>query len=466
MHWLQLAKFFNDYKQTFMKKIFSYALALLVLVAVSIACGNNATKTEEKAKDTTAAAAPQKDSIEDESKKPPVSGDVQLKLPGGFTAIEVTPGIGPARHLVVNSKGDIYVKMSEARGNKGIIELKDKNGDGIADETSSFGNYGGTGIAIKDGYLYASSNSEVFRYKLNANEEIADPNSPEKIVTGLVDRGEHNSKSIALDDAGNIYVNIGAYSNACQVQNRTKGSQGQDPCPILEKAGGIWQFKANKLNQSYPEGVRYCTGIRNIVGLDWNRKEKQLYAMQHGRDQLHELYPDMYDDKQSAELPAEEMFLVKKGSNFGWPYCYYDEFQSKKILSPEYGGDSKKQGRCAGVDQPIMAFPGHWAPNALLFYTGSQFPEHYRNGAFICFHGSWNRAPENQAGFFVVFVPFKNGKPSGQYEVFADGFTGVQVVRGPGQAKHRPMGLAMGPDGSLYISDDVKGTIWKIIYKG
>jgi len=449
-----------------MKKIFCNAPAFLALLTILIACRNNASKTEEKAKDTTAAAQAKTDSTEDESKKPPVSGDVQLKLPGGFTAIEVTPGIGPARHLAVNSKGDIYVKMSEARGNKGIIELKDKNGDGIADETASFGNYGGTGIAIKGGYLYASSNSEVFRYKLNANEEVADPNSPEKIVTGLVDHGQHNSKSIALDDAGNIYVNIGAPSNACQVQDRTKGSPGQDPCPILEKAGGIWQFKANKLNQSYPEGVRYCTGIRNIVGLDWNGKEKQLYAMQHGRDQLHEFYPEMYDDKQSAELPAEEMFLVKKGSNFGWPYCYYDEFQSKKILNPEYGGDSKKQGRCAGVDQPIMAFPGHWAPNALLFYTGTQFPERYRNGAFICFHGSWNRSPENQAGFFVVFVPFNNGKPSGKYEVFADGFTGVQVVKGPGQAKHRPMGLAMGPDGSLYISDDVKGTIWKIVYKG
>ena len=445
MHWIQFAKFFTYYKQRFMKKIFSYAITLWVLLAIATACGNNAPKTENTSKDTGAAAEPKKDSTEDESKKSPVSGDVQLKLPGGFTAIEVAPGIGPARHLVVNSKGDIYVKMSDAHGNKGIIELKDKNGDGIADETTSFGNYGGTGIAIKNGPKWS-------RYTLRSH--------------GLVDRGQHNSKSIALDDAGNIYVNIGAPSNACQVQDRTKGSRGQDPCPILETAGGIWQFKANKLNQSYPEGVRYCTGIRNIVGLDWNRKEKQLYAMQHGRDQLHDFYPDMYDDKQSAELPAEEMFLVKKGSNFGWPYCYYDEFQNKKILGPEYGGDAKKQGRCAGVDQPIMAFPGHLAPNALLFYTGSQFPEHYRNGAFICFHGSWNRAPESQAGFFVVFVPFKNGKPSGKYEVFADGFTGVAVVKGPGQAKHRPMGLAMGPDGAIYVSDDVKGTIWKIVYRG
>jgi len=465
MHWSPLAELFIHFKQRFMKKIVSYGLSLSMMITLVVACGNDASKSVNSTKDSLAAPEPEKDTT-DESEKPAVSGDIQLKLPAGFTAIEVTPGVGGARHLVVNSNGDIYVKMSDANGNKGIVVLKDKNGDGVADETSTFGNYGGTGIAIKNGYLYASSNSEVFRYKFNPNNQLADPNRPEKIVTGLVDQRQHNSKSIALDDAGNIYVNIGAPSNACQVQDRTKGSPGQDPCPILETAGGVWQFKTNKLNQSYAQGIRYCTGIRNIVGLDWNGQQKQLYAMQHGRDQLHEFYPDLYDEKQSAELPAEEMLLVKKGSNFGWPYCYYDEFQSKKILNPEYGGDGKKQGRCAGVDQPIMAFPGHWAPNALMFYTGNQFPEHYRNGAFICFHGSWNRSPENQAGYFVAFVPFKNGKPSGKYEVFADGFTGRAEIKGAAQAKHRPMGLAIGPDGSLYISDSVKGTIWKIVYKG
>jgi glucose/arabinose dehydrogenase len=449
-----------------MKKTFSYVLLLSITFTVVSACGNDASKGSKPDKDSTAATESKKDSTENESEKPPVSGDVQIKLPQGFVAVEVTPGTGRARHLVVNSNGDIYVKMSKADGNKGIMVLKDKNGDGIADESKGFGNYDGTGIAIKDGYLYASSNSEVFRYKLNANNEVADPNNPEKIVTGLVNRNQHESKSIALDDAGNIYVNIGAPSNACQTQDRTKGSPGQDPCPILQTAGGIWQFKADKPNQSYPQGVRYCTGIRNIVGLDWNHRQKQLYAMQHGRDQLHEFYPDLYDEKQSAELPAEEMLLVKKGSNFGWPYCYYDQFQKKKVLGPEYGGDGKKQGRCAGVDQPLMGFPGHWAPNALMFYTGNQFPEHYRNGAFICFHGSWNRAPLNQAGYFVAFVPFKDGKPSGNYEAFADGFTGLKELKGAAQAKHRPMGLAIGPDGALYISDSVKGTIWKIVYKG
>ena len=391
-----------------------------------------------------------------------IAGDGDLVLPKGFTASTVVASLGSNRHIVINSNGDIYVKLSKLKDGNGIIVLRNVNGK--YQLIKSFGNYIGTGIAIKNGYLYASSNMEVFRYKFNASNEIANADAPEKLVTGLVSGTQHETKSIALDNAGNLYVTIGAPSNACQVKDRTAGSPGQDPCPILEKAGGIWQFKANKLNQSYAQGIRYATGIRNCVGLDWNSKENQLYAMQHGRDQLAGLFPDQYTNEQSAELPSEEFMLVKKNSDFGWPYCYYDHLQKKKVLGPEFGGDGKKQDRCAGKDQPIYGFPGHWAPNALLFYTGKMFPGRYKNGAFIAFHGSWNRAPLKQGGYFVVFVPFDKGKPSGKYEIFANGFTGKETVMGSGQAKYRPCGLAQGPDGVLYISDDKEGRIWKIIY--
>ena len=104
------------------------------------------------------------------------------------------------------------------------------------------------------------------------------------------------------------------------------------------------------------------------------------------------------------------------------------------------------------------------APNGLLFYTGNMFSERYKHGTFVAFHGSWNRSPKKQAGYFVAFVPFKNGKPSGDWEVFADGFSGVDTVISPREAQHRPCGLAQGPDGSLYVTDDVKGTIYRISY--
>jgi glucose/arabinose dehydrogenase len=149
---------------------------------------------------------------------------------------------------------------------------------------------------------------------------------------------------------------------------------------------------------------------------------------------------------------------LERDADYGWPYCYFDLTQHKLVLAPEYGGDSKMIGLCADKRAPIAAFPAHWAPNDLLLYDGHQFPDAYRGGAFIAFHGSWNRAPFPQGGYNVVFQPLADGKASGPFVVFADGFAGA--IEEPGQAAHRPSGLAMGPDGALYISDDQRGRIW------
>ena len=390
--------------------------------------------------------------------------DVSLTIPNGFTATVFAAGLGKARHITVTPSGYIYVKLASSKKGNNIARLKDKNGDGVADEEMDFGSFKGTGIKVKNGWLYASSDEEVYRFKLNNDGTVANPDQPEKIITGLIARGEHEPKAFTLDNSGNIYVNIGAYSNSCQIEDRKVGSMGKNPCPILDSAAGIWQFKADKLNQSYANGIRYATGLRNVVGLDWNTTTNTLFVMQHGRDQLHTIFPAMFTDKQNAELPAECMYELHKGSNAGWPYIYYDQIQNKKILAPEYGGDGKKT---AGEDaiNPVYAFPGHLAPNGLLFYTGNQFPPKYRNGAFIAFHGSWNRAPEPQEGFYVVFVPFTNGKPSGKSEIFANGFSGGPQNTASGGALHRPCGLAEGPDGALYVTDDVQGTIWRITHK-
>ena len=113
---------------------------------------------------------------------------------------------------------------------------------------------------------------------------------------------------------------------------------------------------------------------------------------------------------------------------------------------------------------PLIGFPGHWGPNDILFYQGDMFPEKYKHGAFIAFHGSWNRLGHNQAGFKVVFVPMQNGQVTGDYEVFADGFIGADSIKAPGEALHRPCGLAEGPDGSIYILDSVKGRLWRIVH--
>src|ERR1700744_5925199 len=141
-------------------------------------------------------------------------------------------GIGNARHLAITPNNDIYVKLNRARDGKSILLLHQSGGK--AEVAGGFGNYGGTGMYIKDGYLYASSDEDVYRYKLDDKYEVTNPSSPEKIIADLLNRHEHESKSIVLDNSGNIYVNVGAYSNSCQVRDRVKGSQGQPGCPILD----------------------------------------------------------------------------------------------------------------------------------------------------------------------------------------------------------------------------------------
>ena len=382
-----------------------------------------------------------------------------LKLPAGFAGSIIAQDLGPTRHVAVTKNGDIYVKLNKLKDGKGIYRLRDTNKDGVIDEQMGFGDYPGTGIFLKNDYLYASSNSAVYRYKLDGKQEVINPDKPEMIVSGLREKDRDKSKSIAVDNQGNIYVNIASDNDACREAGTGKGLM---PCPLLDSAAGIWRFKADVTNQSFDKGTRYATGLKNVVGLDWNDKTNSLFVLQHGRGRFDDFYPQLYTPQMSAELPAETMFEVHQGDDAGWPYIYYDPIQKKKIMAPEYGGDGKKVGTAKTLD-PLVAFPAHMAPNGLLFYTGTAFPERYRNGAFVAFH---SQSQPLHKGYLVGFVPFKNGKPSGPWEVFADNFSGIDLVKPSGPVQHRPCGLAQGPDGSLYVTDDLNGSLFKISYQG
>jgi glucose/arabinose dehydrogenase len=388
-----------------------------------------------------------------------------LTLPEGFSALIVADKLGSGRHIAVNSNGDVYLALRSLRNGKGIVSLRDTTGDGKADIIKYFANTITTGIDISNGFLYYSNFDQVLRVPLTKGELVPGL-EPVVIAQGFEEQNQHQDKTFALDNSGNLYVNVGAPSNACQETDRTPGSKGIDPCPQLERHAGIWKFRADLPGQDQmATGHRYASGIRNSIAIAWNTSNNKLYVVQHGRDQLSQFFPDLYTAEQGAELPAEEFLQVNEGDFFGWPYCYYDQFKKQKILAPEYGGDAKTVGRCSDAKDPIMAFPGHLAPNDLLFYTGKMFPERYRNGAFIAFHGSWNRAPLEQKGYFVAFIPFKDGLPSGEMETFADGFAGVPVIKSTNDAVYRPMGLAQGPDGSIYVSDSEEGRVWRILYK-
>jgi len=389
-------------------------------------------------------------------------GNGGLTLPAGLCALVVAETVGSARHLVVAPNGDIYVAIrNQPDAPGGIVALRDTNGDGRADVRERFGDSGGTGIALYNGHLYLSRDDAVVRFPLKAGQLL--PAAPmETVVSGFPQQRVHPTKTLTFDNAGGLYVNIGNPSNACTEPDQTK-TKGLTPCAHQENGGGVWRFDANRTGQVQgKDGQRYSSGLRQANAMRWHPTANALYLAQHGRNGLNR-WMEYFTEATNAETPAEELQRIERGANHGFPYCYYDRVQGKRVLAPEYGGDGKAVGDCAKYPLPVAAFPAHWAPNDMLFYNGTQFDAKYRGGAFIAFHGSGSRAPLPQGGYNVVFQPMRDGKASGNYEIFADGFAGKPAIKAREEAVARPMGLAEGPDGSLYVVDSVKGKIWRVI---
>jgi glucose/arabinose dehydrogenase len=400
-----------------------------------------------------------------------------ITLSPGFCATVFADNLGHVRHLAVSNDGVVYANTWSGRyyhndtppAGGFLLALKDSTGSGKADVIQRFGPdkstgaAGGTGIALYDGGLYAELNDKIVGYA-RAPGAIAPAGTAETVLSGMPLTGDHPMHPFVIDAKGSLFVDLGSATNACQSQNRYPLSPGLNPCIELETRAGVWRYDANKTGQTFSASERYATGIRNGEGFGID-SAGHLYVTQHGRDQLSQNWPKLYTVEQGVELPAEELLELKQGGDYGWPQCYYDQSQKKLVLAPEYGGDGGKTvGACASKQAPVAAFPGHWAPNDLLIYTGTQFPAPYRGGAFIAFHGSWNRAPRDQSGYNVIFQPLAEGKPTGDYVVFADGFAGAH--KDPGRAAFRPSGLAMGPDGALYVGDDVHGRIWRVTFTG
>ncbi|HEU4630587.1 MAG TPA: PQQ-dependent sugar dehydrogenase [Gemmatimonadaceae bacterium] len=446
------------------------ALVLLPILplAVLVGCaGRDAGAADSALADSSVAArtSTAADSIVPAQPAACADDDAGLTLPDGFCAAVYADELGGPRHLAVRPNGDVLVmRMRVPRGDSGgVVVLRDTTGDGRADVRASFGPAGGTGIRLDGENLYIDATGAILRYRLPA-DAMRPAGAADTIVSGLP-TGGHQAHTFVLDGRGNLLVNIGSRTNACQVADRQEGSKGHDPCTELETRAGIWRFDANRTGQRFSPDARFATGIRNAVALALG-PGGELWAAQNGRDQLHENWGELFDERAGSENPGEELLQVNQGDDFGWPYCYYSTDHQRMVLAPEYGGDGSEVGRCASVKAPVAVFPGHWAPLGLLFYDGRQFPARYHDGVFIAFHGSWNRSGA-QAGFNVTFQPLRDGQAAGQYEVFASGFPGAGAGSASRQAaEHRPVGLAQASDGSLLVADDRGGRVYRISYTG
>ena len=371
-----------------------------------------------------------------------------LTLPKGFCATVYATVVG-VRHIAVAPDGDVFA--SGGRG--GVTAMRDRKGTGRADSSVTFGGIGGaTGIALGADAIYYAPSDRVIRYGWKPGS-LTPSDTGTVIVSGLP-VGGHTAKTLALSkDGASIFVDQGSASNICLGRGTGVKSLGPMPCPELPTRAGTWRYDSHKPGQTITDGERWTTGVRNGMALAVEPTTGVLWGATHGRDDLHGALG--YSDQDNAEKPAEEFGEFARGADYGWPYCFYDPITKKKVQGPEYGGDGVKQGECANKTQPAIGFPGHWAPLALNFVPArNSFGPEYASGAFLAFHGSWNRAPLPQAGFRVVFIPFKNGKAVGTYSTFADGSASQIKISG----------VAMAPDGSaLFIASDGVGKIWRVV---
>jgi len=400
--------------------------------------------------------------------------DGGIALPPGFRALVAADNLvvgkkvgntpEKLRFLAVAPNGDLYAKL--VRGN--ILALRDTDGDGRFDLIKEFGpGDGGTHIAFHAGYLYHSSRTAVYRYKYTPGELV--PASPlETIVKDLPAEKDHDAKAFGFDESGHMLVEVGSPFNVYSDGDRRKGAQGKTDAEVTQfqkTYGGFWRFDPAKPNQTQAaDGVRFSTGHRHSLALQWHPASKHFFMAQMGRDGLNVIDPVHYDELDNAERVSEVMHLLREGSDLGWPRTYWDPVKKAHMLAPEYGGDGFKRLEPDPYDKPVVAFPGHWAPLQMTLYSGTQFPAKYRGGMFVAFHGSWNRAPRPQAGYKVAFVPFTAaGLPTGHYESFADDFNSADAAV---PTRYRPGGVAVAPDGSLYIAETERGRIWRVMFTG
>jgi glucose/arabinose dehydrogenase len=388
-----------------------------------------------------------------------------LTLPPGFHATVVTETLGnQTRHMAFRDASRLYISTEQQEKdapNAGIIALH-LDVHHHADKMEHFSSIdNGTAIAIYKGALYAASADTLYRISLSGNALVPTA-QPETVVVDVPGRS-----ALAIDDTNGLYLAVRGSGNICVPKNtpRDAQAQGLTPCPDLAIQAGVWRFNASKLNQKFADGEHFATGIRDTNALAWSPEEKALYAVNYGRDGAEKAWPELISAEDGAHF-SDEMFKVSRGIDMGWPYTYFDSTRRVRLLQPEYGGNGKTVVTDSKYAVPVVAFPAHVAPMDITFYEGRQFPARYRGGAFIAFHGAFGCDPPGfDGGFNVLFVPMDKSGGAGSPEEFAGGFAGPGHEDKCGdRAAYRPVDVAVGPDGALYVADSQKGRIWRIAH--
>src|SRR6266567_9406466 len=342
-------------------------------------------------------------------------GVANVHLPPGFHVKVYYSGLSSPRFIAFGPAGTLFVADS---GSGSIIALSDPNSAGHATNKRVIvrGLNDPTSVVFYHGSLYVGEQSQITRFTLGSDQQVT---SKRIIVPDLPTGGNHITRTVLVGPDGNLYVSIGSTCNNCVESDPHRAA--------------VWIYHLDGSG-----GRLYARGLRNAVGMAINPWNNQVWVTNNGRDLL------------GDNTPPETIYALHDGGNYGWPFCHAGD-----IIDPELG----HPGDCNGVVQPLIKMQAHSAPLGLAFYTASQFPRRY-HGLFVAFHGSWNRSIPT--GYKVVFIPLNaRGQITGPVQDFATGW-----LLDNNNAVGRPVGLAVGPDGALYVSDDKAGVIYRIMYGG
>jgi len=340
----------------------------------------------------------------------------KLKVPSGFQVSKYAEDMGKPRMMVVSSTGRVYVSDREAGT---VTMLADADGNGMAEARKVVATIKQVhGLSIFKGKMYMVAVNEVYVADMNGDGTLG---QPKMLISDLPDGGQHPNRTIAFGPDGMMYLTVGSTCNACAEPNPENAT-------IL------------RANEDGSNRKIYAKGLRNTIGFGWHPETGELWGLDHGIDWLG-------DNEQE-----EEVNQLKQGADYGWPYIYGN---GKYNPADRPKGDTTYQQYLQKTTLPTLTYQAHSAPIGMVFYTGTQFPTEYKNDAFVAMRGSWNRS--SPVGYKVVRLHFENGKPV-RFDDFLTGF----IINNNRSHFGRLAGLAVHTDGSLLVSDDTNGVIYRV----